>query len=51
MDLDIDVVCRKPDTYGNNYYMMEGVLINKKTAKTILKNRGYIIVIVNYLRY
>jgi hypothetical protein len=34
-----DVICRKPKyNYGDNYYMMEGVFMNGKKIKELIKN-------------
>lgn len=36
---DFDVICRHPKFYyGKNYYMMEGVFMNRKTSKLITDN-------------
>lgn len=35
----LDVVCRKPHSYGDNYYMMEGFFMNKNAAKKIFQNK------------
>lgn len=34
-----DIICRKPHSYGDNYYMMEGFFINKKIATNVFLNK------------
>lgn len=31
---NVDIICRKPHSFGDNYYMMEGFFIKKNVAKT-----------------
>jgi hypothetical protein len=35
---EVDVICRKPHNYGNNYVMMEGFFMNRKAAELIFSN-------------
>ena len=35
----IDIICRKPHSYGDNYYMMEGFFINKLAVKEIFETQ------------
>ena len=32
---DYDIICRRPNTYGNEYLMMEGFFLSKESAKKI----------------
>lgn len=34
---DTDVICRHPNSFGDNYYMMEGFIMNKLAAKKIFE--------------
>lgn len=33
-----DIICRRPHSFGENYYMMEVFFLNKKTANEIFNN-------------
>lgn len=41
---EINIICRKPHSYGDNYYMMEGFFIDKITAKNIFLNQNLYII-------